>query len=187
MVRQMMQQLRWATFGLGMALLGVASCTGTVIAQAQDQVELAQVLDLVKMYSERRTIGVFGDRYRLSLRLPPTVPGTIQRIEIQQATGVQPIRFLLPRTQAQFNQGRRETVLPLEPVRQDQQTGVIAIPFAAPLTWTGAAEDDLRITLYPRRNPTVGGTYLFKVTAVTDQTTLVLGFGRLQFYTPSPH
>ena len=185
MVWQSIRQFRGMGFGVSVALMGMSPLMASGLAQEQHPLTVAQVPDLVRMYSQTRQLGSFGDRYKLFLRLPSTLQRNIQRIEIEQQTGVQQIQFLLPRTQAQLEQGRQETPLPLRTITQAQDNGTISIPFASPVAWSGA-EEQLLIILYPRKNPSFGGDYQFKVTAVTDQERLFLGFGRLQLYTPAP-
>ena len=69
----------------------------------------------------------------------------------------------------------------LENVSQDEETGAITVIFANPIP----PGTTFTVRLKPKRNPDLGGVYLFGVTAFPwgeKPDGLYLGAGRLQFY-----
>ncbi|MGK7938007.1 MAG: DUF2808 domain-containing protein [Xenococcaceae cyanobacterium] len=127
-------------------------------------------------------VRVWGAKYYFTVELPEDAGEPLQKVVIAQRQGADDIIFRLDKTTAYNGTHRRkEGVLTLQSVSQDEETKAITIIFAAPIP----PGTTFTVGLRPRRNPDFGGVYLFGVTAFPSGENpygLYLGAGRLQFY-----
>ena len=119
--------------------------------------------------------------YYFDLEVPDDVGEPLQTVEINQRTGGDDIKFDLDRTKAYLgDHHRKQEQLDLTS-SQDEATGAIKVKLNQPIT----PGKKVTIGLKPKRNPDVGGVYLFGVTAFPkgDKAVgLYLGAGRLDFH-----
>ena len=127
-------------------------------------------------------VRVWGATYYFTVELPADAGEPLQKVVIAQRQGADDIAFRLDKTAAYNGTHRRkEGVLNLQNVSQDEETKAITIIFADPIP----PGTTFTVGLRPRRNPDFGGVYLFGVTAFPSGENpygLYLGAGRLQFY-----
>ena len=127
-------------------------------------------------------VRVWGAKYYFTVELPADAGEPLQKVVIAQRQGVDDISFYLDKTVAYNGTHRRkEEQLTLENVSQDEETEAITVIFANPIP----PGTTFTVRLRPKRNPDVGGVYLFGVTAFPwgeNPDGLYLGAGRLQFF-----
>lgn len=128
------------------------------------------------------TVRVREARYYFTIDLPSDAGEPLEKLIIAQRQGADEINFRLGRTRAYLGTHRnRREELELEKVNQDEETEAITIIFDDPIP----PGNTFTVRLRPRRNPDLGGVYLFGVTAFPKGENpygLYLGAGRLQFY-----
>ena len=128
------------------------------------------------------TVRVREAKYYFTIDLPKDAGEPLKKLVIAQRQGANEIDFRLDKTKAYSGTHRnRRGELELERVTQDEETKAITIVFDDAIP----PGNTFTVRLRPRRNPDLGGVYLFGVTAFPQGKNpygLYLGAGRLQFY-----
>ncbi len=130
-----------------------------------------------------QTIARFwGSTYYFTLTLPENAGEPLQKVVISPQAAPDRVRFDVNRTEAfEGTFGREGTTLPLQSVTQDPKTQAITITFEPAIV----AGKTVTIGLYADRNPDLGGTYLYGVTAFPageQSFGQFLGYGRISIY-----
>ena len=127
-------------------------------------------------------VRVWGAKYYFTIELPADAGEPLQKVVIAQRRGADDISFYLDKTVAYNGTHRRKREkLALQNVSQDEETKAITVVFDNPIP----PGTTFTVGLRPKRNPDVGGVYLFGVTAFPSGENpdgLYLGAGRLQFF-----
>lgn len=137
---------------------------------------------LLNAVTTLNSIRTWGAKYYFTIELPENAGEAIAKVAIQQRKGSDEIDFYGEETFA-FEGDRTDKGkdLPLSAANWDEETQTISLTFDTPI----APGTTFTVGLKPKRNPDVGGIYLFGVTAFpTGQKPegLYLGVGRLSFY-----
>ena len=127
-------------------------------------------------------VRVWGARYYFTIELPADAGESLQQVVIDQRTGGEDIDFYLSKTVAYHGTHRRKQAkLTIDSISQNEKTQAITVTLAEPIP----PGTTFTIGLKPKRNPDLGGVYLFGVTAFPrgeKPDGLYLGAGRLHFY-----
>jgi Protein of unknown function (DUF2808) len=174
----------------GWGLIGVSVVlgwmSGKIVPAAQaiqlsdGTVYFAKVPQLVGAATNDKAVGSLAPTYRFTINLPADAGVPMQRVTLVQTEGAGNIRFNLSPTTAYVGKNR-QALLPLGNISQDPQTRAIEVSFQPAI----APGTIVTIALRPVQNPSIGGTYLFGVTAYPQGEKAhgqFLGYGRLQFY-----
>lgn len=149
---------------------------------ADGKVYFTQPPRLVGASTTQNATYVWGATYYFTLSLAEDAGEPLQQVTIVQRPSPDYVRFDVEDTRAFEGTRRRDgTPLKLAEVAQDKETKAVTIRFDPPVP----PGRTLTIGLRPYQNPTVGGVYLFGVTAFPageKPNGQFLGFGRLQFY-----
>jgi hypothetical protein len=122
-----------------------------------------------------------GAIYSFTLTVPEQAGEALGSIVIRPETSADRIRFDLETVQAYVGSGHRGERLPVQATLSDPQADGIIVTFDPPVAPGKALTVDLRA----RRNPSVGGVYLYGVTAFPagpQPYGQFLGFGRIHIY-----
>jgi hypothetical protein len=125
---------------------------------------------------------IWSATYYFTINVPEEAGAPLQRLDIELQTS--PGRPLFTRSNLEAFEGRRRQPgkkVPIKEVNIDPQTQTVSVVFDPPI------QPDKTITLriYPVRNPSAGGTYLYGLTAFpqgADPVSQFLGFGRIRIY-----
>lgn len=138
-----------------------------------------RLIDTATTFSSVR---VWGAKYYFSFVLPDDAGEPLKTVEIKQLSAPDEIEYQLDETFAfvgtRDDRGKR---LSLNEVELNEETDTVSITFDPPVQ-PGTA---FTIGLKPVRNPSFGGTYLFRIQVFPAGNMpygLDLGVGRLQFY-----
>nr|WP_238718574.1 DUF2808 domain-containing protein [Petrachloros mirabilis] len=163
-------------------LLGIASVVVGVSASA---VQLADgtthFVQIPRLESASTTFnGVWfrGAVYYFKISVPEGAGEPLQKVTVAQSEGVDRVAFNLAQTRV--TDIRRRQSLAVATAQVDA-AGAVTVVFDPPL----APGQTVMLGLRPYRNPSVGGVYLFGVTAFPageQPQGRFLGFGRLHFY-----
>lgn len=147
---------------------------GTVFFNAPPQLEKAKTT-----FNEA---GVRGATYYFTFTLPSQAGEPLQKLVIDQRSGIDEIPLLLDRTIAFVGTANdKQDPLILGEVSQSEDNRQITVQFQTPVV----PGTTFTIGLKPRKNPRYDGTYLFGITAFPSGETveeIYLGVRRLQFY-----
>ncbi|MDR9405187.1 MAG: DUF2808 domain-containing protein [Halothece sp. Uz-M2-17] len=147
---------------------------GTVFFDAPPRLEKAK--------TTLNQAGVRGATYYFTLTLPSQAGEPLQKLVIDQRSGVDDILLRLDRTTAFIGTPNdQQDPLTLGDVSQTEDNRKITVQLETPVT----PGTTFTIGLKPRKNPIYDGTYLFGITAFPAGETvdeLYLGVRRLQFY-----
>jgi hypothetical protein len=172
-------QKTFVTLVLGLAVGG--GSVAQAVQLADGTVYFAQPPDLVAATTTFKS-AYASSTYYFTLNLPATAGEPLQKVTLTQQEGVEAIGFDLEESYAfEGTRDREGTKLAVESVTQDPKTRAISVNFSPPV----APGKLVTISLRPVHNPTIGGVYLFGVTAFpTGEKPYgqFLGYGRLQFY-----
>ncbi|MDM9379944.1 DUF2808 domain-containing protein [Chlorogloeopsis sp. ULAP01] len=162
-----------------------ATLSSQAIQLQNGTVYFAQPPRLVEAATTYQDTYVWGATYYFTISLPGNAGEPLQKITINQREGVDYIRFDREDTYA-FEGTRRKKgqKLKLKDVTSDRKSRTLSLTFDPPIS----PGRNITIALKPVQNPMVGGVYLFGVTAYPageKSYGQFLGFGRLQFYSPS--
>lgn len=127
-----------------------------------------------------KNIRAFGSKYYFTLSVPADAGESLQRVTIAQRESPDDVRFDLDDTLAFVDEDRDQQVT-LGEVRGNEDRNTVSVTFNPPIP----PGKTVTIRLEPRRNPDIGGVYLFGVTAFPQgekSRGQFLGFGRLHFY-----
>ncbi len=140
---------------------------------------------LVEATTTYKDVNVWGATYYFTISVPENAGEPLQKITINQHEGVDYIRFDLEETLAfegtRDDEGQK---LELKDVTSDRKTQTVTLTFSQPVP----PGKIITIGLKPVRNPFTSGVYLFGVKAFPAGEKpygQFLGYGRLQFYSPS--
>ena len=141
----------------------------------------AGVPTLVKAVAPHDQVEYMLPKYYFTLDLPADANQSLAQVGIQQEENLENIEFKLDETQAfEGTQDEKGQVLKLKEVTQEAETQTISVSFEEPVP----PGTTLTISLQAKRNPSVEGVYLFRVSAVAagdNSMSLDLGVGRLSF------
>ena len=167
------------TLGLSLAILLTAS--STLAVQFPDgTVSFEQAPRLVEAKTTFNNVGAWGAKYYFTIELPSDAGEPLQKVTLNLRQGADDIRFRIDDTFAFIGppNGDREMLTQTATIDEDDTISVVFEPPISPGT-------TFTVGLRPRRNPDLGGVYLFGVTAFPAGEKpygLYLGPGRLQFY-----
>lgn len=166
------------------AICGVKSQQTLAIHLVDGTVYFAQPPSLEKATTTYRNIDV-PSTYSFTLSLPENAGEPLQRVTFAQQKGREDIKFDLKRTQAEAETlSHSRQPLTLGEVTSDRKTNTVSVTFNPPVP----PGRTVIIGLHSVRNPLYGGIYLYGVTAFPageKSHGQFLGFGRLQFSSPS--
>ena len=176
---------RWGiTLILGSSLWGTAT-TAKAVELADGTVAFAKPPTLIDAITTFRAARARGAKYYFTLNLPQTADESLGKVTINLRQGADDIDYKLERTIAAVGTARNKTQeIAIADVLFDEETETVTVTFAEPI----APGTTFTVGLKPKRNPDLGGTYLFGVTAFPQgekSQGIYLGPGRLQFDDPS--
>lgn len=120
-------------------------------------------------------------KYYFTLFLPETAEESLQKVTVNLRQGADNINYQLDKTIAAVGTARNRTEeIPIADTTFDKETQTVTVTFAEPVS----AGTTFTVGLRPKRNPDLGGTYQFGVTAFPagEKTQgIYLGSARLQF------
>lgn len=152
----------------------------TQAVQLRDgKVYFVQPPRLLKTATTYDDVGVWGATYYFTVSLPQNAGEPLQRITINQHSGLDTVRFDLKASSAAV--GKQKLQLQ-DVVISDKKT--ISLTFAPPVE----PGKTITVALKPKYNPVIEGVYLFGVTAFPlgeKSHGQFLGYGRLHFYRDS--
>jgi hypothetical protein len=178
-IKQMGIQKALVTLLLGLAVGGGSAAQAVQLADGT--VYFTQPPGFVEATTTFKS-AYASSTYYFTLNLPTTAGESLQKITLAQQEGVEAIAFDLENSYAfEGTRDHEGTKLAVESVTQDPKTKAISVNFSPPV----APGKIVTVSLRPVHNPTIGGVYLFGVTAFpTGEKSYgqFLGYGRLQFY-----
>ena len=125
---------------------------------------------------------IWGATYYFTVEIPEGAGESLQRLEIILQAGAGRPVFTSSRTEAfEGTRQRPKDKIALKDVRIDPKTQAIAVTFDPPVN----PGKTVTLRIYPVRNPSTGGTYLYGVTAFPSgkrPASQFLGFGRIRIY-----
>jgi hypothetical protein len=135
---------------------------------------------LLDAATTQNSIYAWSATYYFTLDVPANAGEPLQKVTIAQQESPDTVRFNLKDTEA-FEGGRSGTKLSLGDVTSDRPSRTVTVNFNPPV------QPGRRVTiaLAPYRNPSIGGVYLFGVTAFPagePSYGQFLGFGRISIY-----
>lgn len=172
-----------SSFGIWVGVWGALTPSAQAVQLADRTVYFNHPPRLLEATTTEKGVRVFGAKYYFTLSVPADAGEPLQRVTIAQREAVDQVRFSLDKTQA-FADRDREQGLSLGEVTADQDAQTVSVVFNPPVQ----PGKTVTIRLRPRRNPDIGGVYLFGVTAFPQGKKAhgqFLGFGRLHFYNSS--
>ena len=126
-------------------------------------------------------VNVWGATYYFRIKLPSDAGEALQKITINQHSGLDEIDFDLKDSFAiSENSNAKKEKLSLN-ITKESGTKTVTLKFDPPIE----PGQTITVALKPRKNPGVEGIYLFGVTAFPQGESShgqFLGFGRLHFY-----
>lgn len=139
---------------------------------------------LVDAATTQNSIYAWSATYYFTLDIPANAGEPLQKVTIVQQESPDTVRFDPKDTEA-FEGGRSGKKLPLGEVTSDRKSRTVTVNFNPPI------QPGRRVTiaLAPYQNPSVGGVYLFGVTAFPageKSYGQFLGFGRISIYESAP-
>ncbi len=180
---QILRQVKNWGLCVGLSLPFAISSFPHPIAQSvqfpDGTIAFAKAPQLLKATTPHINAGYRSADYYFTFSVPEDAEAPLQQLTFAQREGVEQIAFLLGPTQAYRNQ-RRSQPINISSVTTDEQKQV-SIRFEQPIS----PGSTVTVGLKARRNPNLGGVYLFGVTAfpagekVQSQ---FLGYGRLHFF-----
>lgn len=176
-----------ATLAALASLWGVAAPSPEAMQLARATVSFKKPINFIGATTTYNETHVWGARYYFTLSVPENAGEALGRVTINQRQGFEDIRFQVEDTRAFEGKPRSKgDKLTLKEVKKDPQSPTISVTFDPPVK----PGTTVTIELRPIRNPSVGGVYIFGVTAfpaVENPYGLYLGVGRLQFYEGGPN
>lgn len=167
------------------AIEGDAALKSQAVQLRDGTVYFIQPPSLGEVVTTYNGTGVWAATYYFTIGLPENAGEALQKLTINQHEGVDYIRFDLEDTVA-FEGTRKDKgqKLKLKDVSSDRKTKTVSLTFDPPVS-PGRI---ITVALEPKQNPIVSGVYLFGVKAFPVGKKAhgqFLGYGRLQFYSPS--
>ncbi len=169
------------TLALGASLWGTAVSTAQAVQLADGTVAFAKPPTLLDAITTFRAIEARGAKYYFTMLLPETADEPLQKITINLRQGGDNIDYRLDKTIAAVGTARnRTTEIAIADTTFDAETETVTVTLAKPI----APGTTFTVGLKPKRNPDLGGTYLFGITAFPageKSQGIYLGAARLQF------
>jgi len=169
---------------LGTVLAWAMACKSQAIQLQDGTVYFAQPPSIVEAATTYQNTYVWGATYYFTINLPENAGEALARVTINQREGMDYVRFKLKDTYAfAGTRSQKGEKLKLKDITSDRKSRTLSLTFDPPVP----PGKKITIALKPVQNPTVGGVYLFGVTAYPageKSHGQFLGFGRLQFYSP---
>lgn len=175
---------------LSLIFSGFVAATTTIAASDQPAaaVQLAdgttafvQQPVLFDATTTQSTARAWSATYYFNMQLPEGASEPLQRVQIDQKQGVEPIGYRLDETRAyEGSRSQRGEWLAIKEQVFDRRTGRLTVTFDPPIP----PGTRFTLALRPVQNP-VSGVYLLGVTAFPTgdrATPHFMGFGRLHFY-----
>ncbi|MEM8642415.1 MAG: DUF2808 domain-containing protein [Cyanobacteria bacterium P01_G01_bin.54] len=177
---------------IAMGLIALGAIALGIITDAQSsslplktpplQVAQSRAPRLISAYATNDTVWVRHSRYYFSIELPPTVLNPVQKIQLQQRTGIRQISLRPEESIAFLGTSRRKgEVVDIANIEWNRDQAQIELILAEPVQ----ASKIVTVGLRPVRNPRYSGEYSFGVTVFANpeaEEGLYLGPGRLHFY-----
>ncbi|MBW4578736.1 MAG: DUF2808 domain-containing protein [Tildeniella nuda ZEHNDER 1965/U140] len=167
---------------LSVSLVGFIGSSAQSVQLADGKTHFVQPPRFEGAIATQKTARFFGSTYYFTLTVPENAGESLQTVIITPEPAPDRVEFVLKQTEAFEGTSDREGAkLPLQTVTQDAKTQAIAVTFNPAV----AAGKTVTIGLYATRNPDVGGTYLYGVTAFptgAQASGQFLGYGRIQIY-----
>ncbi|MGL5078845.1 MAG: DUF2808 domain-containing protein [Waterburya sp.] len=161
-------------------VFAVSGISSQAVQSPDGTVAFESAVLLVDTYTTFSGIRVRQAIYYFDLELPSDVGESLQKVVIKQRTGGDEIKFEPDKTKAYLGDHNDKQEQLNTTNTYNETTGEVTIQFNQPI----APGNKLTIGLKPRRNPDLGGVYLFGVTAFPSgkkPVGLYLGAGRLNF------
>ena len=169
------------TLALSVSLWGTTVTPTPAVQLADGTVAFAHPPKLLDAITTFRAARAWGAKYYFTLFLPETAEETVQKITVNLRQGADKINYQLDKTIAAVGTARDRTAeIAIADTSFDAETETVTVIFAEPIS----PGTTFTVGLRPERNPDLGGTYLFGVTAFpTGEKSqgIYLGSGRLQF------
>lgn len=148
---------------------------------ADGTVAFAKPPKLLNAITTFRSVRSRSAKYYFTISLPEIADEPLKKISINLRQGADEIDYRLEKTIAAVGKARQKKEnIEIARTQFDEETQTVTVIFAEPIS----PGTTFTVGLKPRRNPYVGGTYIFGVTAFPDGTKsqgIYLGVGRLQF------
>lgn len=168
-------------FLIALALTSTSGFSSQAVQAPDGTVAFESGVLLVDSYTTFSAIRVRQARYYFDLELPEAIGEPLKKVIIQQRQGSEDIEFRQEKTLAYLGDHRnRQESLELTTLF-NEETGEVVVEFKNPIP----PGNNVTIGIKPRRNPDLGGVYLFGVTAFPageKSRGLYLGAGRLHFF-----
>jgi hypothetical protein len=168
-------------FILGISFLGLSVPRSQAVQLADGTVAFANPPTLLDAITTFRAVGFRGAKYYFTISLPATADESLQKITINLRQGGDEINYRLDKTIAAVGTARNKTEeIAIADTLFAEETETVTVIFAEPIS----PGTTFTVGLVPKRNPDLGGTYLFGVTAFPageKSQGIYLGSGRLQF------
>ncbi|MDJ0595005.1 MAG: DUF2808 domain-containing protein [Pleurocapsa sp. MO_226.B13] len=177
--------LTWQRLGtmlaLGTTLWGTTIAATKAVQLADGTVAFAKPPRLLNAITTFRAARAWGAKYYFTLILPPNADEPLQKVTINLRRGADDIDYRLDKTIAAVGTARNRTEeIAIASATFDEETETMTVIFAEPIS----PGTTFTVGLRPKRNPDLGGTYLFGVTAFPageKSQGIYLGSARLQF------
>ncbi|MBW4468950.1 MAG: DUF2808 domain-containing protein [Stenomitos rutilans HA7619-LM2] len=171
-----------AVIALSLGAVGFVGVSAQAVKLANGTTAFVQPPRLDGAIATQKTARFLGSTYYFTLTLPATAGEPLQKVVISPQEAPDRVYFDVNQTEAFEGTAEREgTKIPLQTVTQDAKTQAITVMFDPAV----AAGKTLTIGLRADRNPDIGGTYLYGVTAFPPGEQAYgqfLGYGRIQIY-----
>jgi hypothetical protein len=168
-------------FILGISFLGLSIPRSQAVQLADGTVAFANPPTLLDAITTFRAVRFRGAKYYFTISLPTTADESLQKITINLRQGGDDINYRLDKTIAAIGTARnKKEEIAIADTLFAEETETVTVIFAEPIS----PGTTFTVGLVPKRNPDLGGTYLFGVTAFPageKSQGIYLGSGRLQF------
>ncbi|MEO0373888.1 MAG: DUF2808 domain-containing protein [Cyanobacteria bacterium P01_A01_bin.17] len=165
-------------FGLPSAIAILSPSAAQSLQLADGTISFAKVPQLLKASTPHIGAAFRGADYYFTFRIPEDAGEPLQQLTFAQRKGVEQVDFLLGPTRAYPSRRRKQSIALAATTNAQQQTSV---RFDEPIL----PGETITISLKAKRNPNLGGVYLFGVTAFPAGEKVqgqFLGYGRLHFF-----
>lgn len=167
-------------FVISTSLWGINTPT-TAVQLADGTVAFAKPPKLLDAITTFRAVRFRGAKYYFTMIHPEDAEESVGKVTINLRQGADDIEYRLDKTIAAVGEARdREEEIAIAQTTFEPETETVTVIFAQPI----APGTTFTVGLIPKRNPDLGGTYLFGVTAFPageKSQGIYLGAGRLQF------
>ncbi len=178
----MEKSLKLLGMGIGVPLsVAIATLSPSVarsLQLADGTVVFAKVPQLLKARTPHVSAAFRGADYYFTFHVPDDAGEPLQQLTFRQRRGLEQIDFLVGATRA-YPFRRRKQAIGLTAMTDAEQQ--VSVRFERPIL----PGETITVGLKAKRNPNLGGVYLFGVTAFPvgeKRQGQFLGYGRLQFF-----